>query len=49
MREERGTFNLRKDELICDGELFVHFPQRHLDLWEGFEDVTAGDAGTGGE
>ena len=49
MREEQGTFNLRKDELIYDGELFVHFPQRHLDLLEGFEDLTAGDAGTGGE
>ena len=49
MREERGTFNLRKDELIYDGELFVHFPERHLDILEGFEDLTAGDAVTGGE
>ena len=49
MREERGTFNLRKDELIYDGELFVHFPQRHLDLLEGFEDLTVRDAGTGSE
>ena len=49
MREERGTFDLRKDELIYAGELFVHFPQRHLGLLEGLEDLTAGDAGTGGE
>ena len=49
MREERGTFNLRKDELTYDGELFVRFPERHLDLLEGFEDLTAGDTGTGGE
>ncbi len=41
MREERGTFNLRKGELIYDDELFVHFPKRHLDLLEGFEDLTA--------
>ena len=49
MREERGTFNLRKDELIYDGELFVHFPERHLGILEGFEDLTAGDAASGGE
>ena len=45
MCEERGTFNLRKDELTCDGELFKHFPRRHLDLVEGFEDL----AGSGGD
>ena len=49
MREERGTFNLRKDELDCEGELFRHFPGRHLGLLEGFEDLTAGDAASGGE
>ena len=49
MREERGTFNLRKDELIYGDELFVHFPRRDLDLLEGFEDLTAGDAATDGE
>ena len=49
MREERGTFNLRKDELIYDGELFVHFPQRHLGILEGFEDLTASDAASGGK
>ncbi len=49
MREERGTFNLRKDELSYDDELFVHFPEQHLDLLEGFEDLTARDTGTGGE
>ena len=49
MREERGTFNLRKDELIYDGELFVYFPERHLDILEGFEDLTVGDAVNGGE
>ena len=49
MREERGTFNLRKDELIYDDELFVHFPERHLDLLEAFEDLTADDTANGGE
>ena len=49
MREERGAFTLRKDELIYEGELFVHFPERHLDLLEGFEDLTARDTETGRE
>ncbi len=49
MREERGTFNLWKDELIYDDEIFVHFPERHLDLLEGFEDLTADDTAIGGE
>lgn len=49
MREERGTFRLRKEELTCDDELFVHFPERHLDMLEGFEDLTVGDAATGGK
>ena len=49
MREERGTFNLGKSELTYNDELFVHFPQRHLDLLEGFEDLTAGDSATGTE
>ena len=49
MREEWGTFNLRKSELIYDGEHFAYFPRRHLDLVEGFEDSTDLDTGTGGE
>lgn len=49
MREERGTFNLRKDKLDYEGELFVHFPQRHLDFLEGFDDLTAGDGASDGE
>ena len=49
MREERGTFNLRKVELAYGGELFVNFPQRHLGLLEGFEDLTVGDAAGEGE
>ena len=49
MREERGTFNLWKDELIDDDEIFEHFPKRHLDLLEGFEDLTADDTAIGGE
>ena len=49
MREDRDTFNLWKDELICNSELFVHFPRRHLDLLEGFEDLTGRDTGTGGD
>ena len=49
MREQRGTFSLRKDELAYEGELFVHFPQRHLDLLEGFEDLTVRGTEAGGE
>ena len=49
MREERGTFNLRKDEMGYEGELFVHFPRRHLSILEGFEDLTAGDGASEGE
>ena len=49
MCEERGTFNLRKDEMDSGGELFAHFPQRHLDLLEGFEDLTGLDTETGVE
>lgn len=37
MREERGTFNLRKDELSYDDELFVHFPRDHLSLLKVIE------------
>ena len=48
MREERGTFRLRKDELSYDDELFRHFPERYLDMLEGFEDLAVGDAATGG-
>ena len=40
LREERGTFDLRKDALSRDDQLFSHFPQRHLSLLEGFEDVS---------
>ena len=47
MREERGTFSLRKDGLPYGGELFVNFPQRHLDIMEEFEDLTAADAASG--
>ena len=43
MREERGTFNLGKHELVYDDELFVHFPRRDLSVLEGFEDLTAGN------
>ena len=49
MREERGTFRLRKDELSYDDELLRHFPERYLDMLEGFEDRTVGDAATGGQ
>ena len=49
IREERGTFTLGKNELTYDDELFVHFPVRHLDLLEGFEDLTAGESATGTE
>ena len=49
MREERGTFNLRKDELGYEGELFVRFPRRYLGLLEGFNDLTAGDCASEGE
>ena len=49
MREGRDTFNLRKDELNYNSELFVHFPRRHLDLLEGFEELTGRDIGTGGD
>ncbi len=49
MREERGTFNLQKDELGYEGELFVHFPRRHLDLLEAFEGLTTGDSTSEGE
>ena len=31
------------------GELFAYFPKRHLDLLEGFEDLTGRDAETGVE
>ena len=49
MHEEEGTFNLRKNELIYDGELFSRFPQRYLGLLEGFTVLTDRDAGTGGD
>ena len=49
MQEERGTFNLRKEELMSGGELTVHYPQRHLEILEGFEDLTAGDPASGDE
>ena len=34
MREEFGTFELKKDEVTYDDELFVHFPRRHLSILE---------------
>lgn len=49
MREERGTFNLRKDELGYESELFVHFPRRHLRSLERFKNLTAGDGASEGE
>ena len=49
MRENRGTFKLRKEEMAYDNELFVHFPRRNLDCMELFEDLTEGDAVTGGD
>ena len=49
MCEGRGTFTLRKNEVTYDDELFVRFPQRHLDLLEGFEDLSAAESATGGE
>ena len=39
MREEFGTFELRKCELTYDDEMFVHFPRRHLSILELFEAV----------
>ena len=41
IREERGTFSLRKEALERGGELFVHFPQNHLSILEGFENVSS--------
>lgn len=49
MREERGTFNLRKDELGYESELFVHFPRRHLRVFERFRGLTARDGASGGK
>ena len=49
MCEEPGTFNLRKDELGYEGEFFVHFPRRHLDLLEGFDDLIACDSASDDE
>ena len=46
VREERGTFDLRKDELGYEDELFSRFPRRHLDLLEAFE-VLPADHGAG--
>ena len=43
LREERGTFTLRKDALSYDDELFVHFPKRYLSIVEGFEGISVPD------
>ena len=40
MREELGTFNLRKCALSYDEELFVHYPRRNLSIDELFENVS---------
>ena len=40
MREEFGTFNLRRCALSYDDELFRHFPVRHLSIFEMFESVS---------
>ena len=39
LREERGTFNLKKEALERDGELFVHFPENHLSILEELENL----------
>lgn len=39
IREERGTFNLKKCPLSYDDELFVHFPYRSLSLLEMFKPI----------
>ncbi|MCY4237492.1 MAG: DUF2971 domain-containing protein [Rhodospirillaceae bacterium] len=49
IREKRGAFDLRKEALTYDDELFVQFPLRHMDLLEAFEDLTVGDATSGEE
>ena len=41
MREEFGTFELRKYELSYDDEMFVHFPRRYLSILELFEPLSA--------
>jgi len=48
MREERGTFHLRKDDLDYGGELFMNFPRWYLGLLKGFEDLTADETASGG-
>ena len=39
LREQRGTFNLTKEALYPDDELFMHYPESHLSLLEGFQEV----------
>lgn len=41
IREEFGTFDLRKCELSYDDEMFVHFPRRYLSILELFDSVPA--------
>jgi len=46
--EERGTFNLRKEELSRGGELLAQFPDRHLSLFEGLEVINDDALSLGG-
>ena len=38
MREELGTFNLKKYPLSFDDDLFRHYPRRHRSILEAFEE-----------
>ena len=49
MREESGTFNLRKDELGYEDQLFTYFPRRHLNILEALEVGPAGRGAREGE
>ena len=40
LREERGTFNLTKEALRRDDEIFAHFPENYLAILEGFDVVS---------
>ena len=39
MREEAGSFELKKYALCHDDELFIHFPRRYLSILEAFASV----------
>ena len=49
IREERGTFNLKKYPLSYADELFVYFPRRDLSLLERLEAVAVRETTTGDE